>query len=236
MQSEEEAKKPNHHDPRHSPKILRRPPPPPNNNNIVATKKSNTNNNNDAGVTDPPDNKLQVNLLNTTDNARNILQTGGEIPIMSITPTEAPFLVGMKGRNISLIRKCSGMVITIKNEMVFMTKQRSSGYKPDLAVCMVLSACSGGILRWFVTQKATNTGYPFEKIYTFEMIAQAHSCTLKLLRARCGHMCLMLIPDMPIDNLLPTPHNLTMFRDHLTAARNELLEALVPPQPPASAD
>jgi len=144
-----------------------------------------------------------------------------ELAIMDITPKEAPFLVGMKGRNISLIRKCSGMVLHIRGNTVFMSKQRASS-KPDLAVRMVLSACCGGILRWFVTQAATNTGYPLEKIHSYELLAQAQCCTLKLLRARSGHMCLMLIPDLPD---AATVDDMNGFRERLAEARKQLLEA-----------
>ena len=168
-------------------------------------------------------------VVRIIDNTRDaVIQTGGEIPFMTITPVQAPFLVGMKGRNISLIRKCSGMIITIKGDTVFMAKQRSSGYKPDLAVKMVLSACTGGILRWFVTQKATTDGYPFDKIYAFELLAQSQKCTLKLLRARSGHMCLMLIPELPEH---PTAEDYVAFKEHIGKARVLLMEALAPSPP-----
>jgi hypothetical protein len=135
-----------------------------------------------------------------------------ETKIQDITPTEAPFLVGMKGRNISLIRKCSGMLITIRDNVVYMKPQRPTA-KPELAQRMVASACSGGILRWFVTQTATQSGYPLEKVDGLETLAQSYQCTLKLLRARCGHMCLMLIPD-------------TVAEHRLAEARVALLAAL----------
>ena len=171
----------------------------------------------------PNNNKLHID-------ANLILQGGGELPFMTVTPKEAPFLVGMKGRNISLIRKCSGMILSIKGDTVSMTKQRPSS-KPALAVRMVLSACCGGILRWFVTQAATQEGYPFDKIHSFEELAQSHKCTLRLLRARSGHMCLMLIPDMPAEPLA-TDADQAIFREHLAAARVALLEALAPPPTP----
>ena len=161
--------------------------------------------------------------------ANTILQGGGELAFMKVSPKEAPFLVGMKGRNISLIRKCTGMVLTIKDETVTMTKQRPSA-KPALAVRMVLSACCGGILRWFVTQAATAEGYPLDKIHSFEQIALKHKCILRLLRARNGHMCLMLIPDLPATPLA-TDADQALFRDHLAEARKELLLALLPASP-----
>ena len=156
--------------------------------------------------------------------ANTILEGGGAIDFMTISAKEGPFLVGMKGRNISLIRKCSGMILSIKGDTVSMSRQRPSS-RPEMAARMVLSACCGGILRWFVTQAATTTGYPFDKIYTFEMLAQKHNCTLKLLRARCGHMCLMLIPEMPAAPIATLADQLR-FRAHIADARKELLEAL----------
>ena len=157
-----------------------------------------------------------------------ILQAGGELAFMKITPLEAPFVVGIKGRNISLIRKCSGMILSIKGDTISMTKQRPSS-KPSLAVRMVLSACCGGILKWFVTQAATQDGYPPDKSKAYEALARSHRCTLRLLRARCGHMCLMLVPDMPATPLLLLDaEQLALSRAHITAARVALLEALPP--------
>jgi hypothetical protein len=162
--------------------------------------------------------------------ATKALQSGTEFALMKIPLEQAPFLVGVKGRNIALIRKCTGMLITIRGDTVHMSKQRSAGYKPDLAVRMILSACAGGILRWFVTQKATAEGYPFEKIYTYELVAQKHACELRLLRARCGHMCLMLLPLLPSTaDPLPTPSDMDLFRSRIAAARVDMLEALAPP-------
>jgi hypothetical protein len=139
-----------------------------------------------------------------------------EIHLMDITATEAPFLVGLKGRNISLIRKASGMLIHIRDNAVYTTKLRPAS-KPDLASRMVLSACCGGILRWFVTQAATQNGYPIDQVAALEAIAQTHHCELKLLRARCGHMCLMLIPTGD-------------SREHIAEARKALLEVLPSPK------
>ena len=136
--------------------------------------------------------------------------------VIEIELSEAPFLVGVKGRNIALIRKCSGMLISISGTSVVLKRQRPSS-KPDLAVRMILSACHGGILRWFVTAAATHEGYPFDRIHELELLAQSYGCSLRLLRARCGHMCLMLVP---LDALLP--------RENLVAGRLALLAALAP--------
>lgn len=136
--------------------------------------------------------------------------------VIEISLSDAPFLVGVKGRNIALIRKWSGMHISISGTSVVLTRQKPTS-KPDLAVRMILSACNGGILRWFVTAAATHAGYPFDRVHELQLLAQSHQCSLKLLRARCGHMCLMLIPD----ETLCSP-------EKLAAARVALLDALAP--------
>jgi hypothetical protein len=136
--------------------------------------------------------------------------------VIEIALSDAPFLVGVKGRNIALIRKWSGMHISINGTNVVLTRQKPTS-NPDLATRMILSACNGGILRWFVTATATHEGYPFDRVHELQLLAQTHQCALKLLRARCGHMCLMLVPDDAL-----------MAPVQMAAARSELLAALAP--------
>ena len=76
------------------------------------------------------------------------------MPLFELTSAaEAPFLVGTKGRNMSLIRHHTGYAIFIEGAAVTMAPQRA---KPDAALArrMALSACSGGILRWFICPQA----------------------------------------------------------------------------------
>ena len=149
-----------------------------------------------------------------------------EIIMFSLLNGEAPFLVGVKGRNISLIRKFSGMAIFIKNDVVSMIPQRSSA-DPDLAWRMVLSACYGGILRWFDTPNATKKGYPDDKTGVFEALASSYDASIDLLRSKRGHMCLMLIPVMSIVGK-PTTSDIATVKAKLLEARHTLLEALQP--------
>ncbi len=102
--------------------------------------------------------------------------------VIEIELSEAPFLVGVKGRNIALIRKCSGMLISISGTSVVLKRQRPSS-KPDLAVRMILSACHGGILRWFVTAAATHEGHPFDRIHELELLAQSSEASESAMRA-----------------------------------------------------
>jgi len=118
--------------------------------------------------------------------------------MFSLSKGEAPFLVGTKGRNISLIRKISGVTVSIKDQNVAMAASRAN---PDYVMTwrMVMSACYGGILRWFETPYATKKGYPEEKQQEYSKLAFSFDCKLELLRSRRGHMCLMLIPQIILD-------------------------------------
>jgi hypothetical protein len=140
---------------------------------------------------------------------------------------EAPFLVGVKGRNISLIRKFSGMAIYIKGEQVSMVRQRPNA-NPEMAWRMVLSACYGGILRWFDNPNATKRGYPDENVEYLESIAAKYNLTIDLLRSKRGHMCLMLIPQFSVKSIKdrPTDDQIQEFKIKLQEARVLLLEAL----------
>jgi len=140
---------------------------------------------------------------------------------------EAPFLVGVKGRNISLIRKFSGMAIYIKGEQVSMVRQRPNA-SHEMAWRMVLSACYGGILRWFDNPNATKRGYPDESVEYLESIAAKYSLSIDLLRSKRGHMCLMLIPQLSVKSVndRPTDDQIQEFKIKLQEARGLLLEAL----------
>jgi hypothetical protein len=172
-------------------------------------------------------NKLQ----RTASSTENKKEKGGEIPIFTLMNGEAPFLVGVKGRNISLIRKFSGMAIYIRDDKVSMVPQRFNA-NTDLAQRMVLSACYGGILRWFDTPAATKRGYPEERISEMEKLAGTFDMCIDLLRSKRGHMCLMLIPQ-PADNIMLS---IETVKAKISAARIALLEALSPSTPATIVD
>ena len=148
-----------------------------------------------------------------------------EIPIFTLMNGEAPFLVGVKGRNISLIRKFSGMAIYIRDDQVSMVPQRFNA-NADLAQRMVLSACYGGILRWFDTPAATKRGYPDDRVPALEELAGSFDMSIDLLRSKRGHMCLMLSPQ-PTENIFLMDH-LEIVKAKISEARVALLEALSP--------
>ena len=170
-------------------------------------------NNNGGGDVKKPFNKDEAEEVNML-----LLQNG-----------EAPFLVGVKGRNISLIRKFSGMAIYIKNNMVSMIPQRPNA-SAEMAWRMVLSACFGGILRWFDTPHATKKGYPDDRIEEFEAMAAIHDASIDLLRSKRGHMCLMLIPQLSVKEK-PSDSEIDSVKAKIVAARHSLLEILQPSAP-----
>jgi hypothetical protein len=75
------------------------------------------------------------------------------------SPSEAPFLVGAKGRNILLVRSHSGANLTVRGLEVFATPLlgRRNGKPPDLRLArrMGVATCAGGVLRWFMTSRST---------------------------------------------------------------------------------
>lgn len=149
------------------------------------------------------------------------------IPLFALTNNESPFLIGVRGRNISLIRKYTHMLITIDNYVVHMKPIRENP-NFELAWRMVFSASYGGILRWFETPQATKRGYPKERWGELETLAAGLDFSLDLLRSRRGHMCLMLIPQFKIssinDDLGDTDiHN---WKSKTSNARQVMLKAL----------
>ncbi len=181
------------------------------------------NNNNDDTTTTDEAPKQQLHLL-TMQSA-----------------SEAPFLVGAKGRNISLVRKFAGMDLEIRGLDVFATPFCSKA-DPLLGRQLALSACTGGVLRWFVTPRATEEGYPDHLQAGLKALADTFHCDLEPLRSRRGHVCLMLVPRLSL--LLPplaaycisssgakekkeeADAELAQFRQHVRDAREALLLAL----------
>ena len=221
-----------------------------NNDEVVVVDSSNNNNNDEGnnrfnalrGVNGDCNNnnndktkKIQKPHPTTTgkaggggQNKKNVTAVAEEIPIFTLMNGEAPFLVGVKGRNISLIRKFSGMAIYIRDDQVSMVPQRFNA-NADLAQRMVLSACYGGILRWFDTPAATKRGYPDDRVPALEELAGSFDMSIDLLRSKRGHMCLMLIPQ-PTENNYLMDH-LEIVKAKISEARVALLEALSPSTP-----
>ena len=87
--------------------------------------------------------------------------------------------------------------------------------------------------------QATREGFPDHLVPTLRATALRHECDLELLRSRRGHMCLMLLPRLPLqpsddaDSAKEEEPLLRFcfdeFRTRIRAARDELLPALTGP-------
>ena len=112
-----------------------------------------------------------------------------------VEPENIAVLIGVKGRNISLISRHANVLIAVeKNSQVnFVAKSQKSDL--DLAHRMMLSMISGGVLRWFNHPSATNKYYHHgSRVELENFIAENSDCTLELLRAYNGHLCLLIVP------------------------------------------
>jgi len=149
------------------------------------------------------------------------------LPMFDIDNSEISYLIGVKGRNISLIRKYTDMLITVQNNTVHYVPMKKN---PDvlLAWKMVLSACHGGILRWFETPYATKKGYPSERVTELQNLANSMNFSLDLLRSRKGHMCLMLLPNIlfPSNSTSLTSFQIEECKSSISSAREVFLKTL----------
>ena len=147
-------------------------------------------------------------------------------------PTEAAFLIGAKGRNVALIRKHTGFSVRIQGMDVWLTAPKGSSSAADrderrlLACRMALSACTGGVLRWFVTPQSTRDGFSDALRPLLERTAAAHRCDVRALRSHKGHVCVLLLPQ------LASLVDVEVFRQqHLPGARDAMLAVMLPVAP-----
>ena len=138
------------------------------------------------------------------------------------SPTEAAFLIGTKGRNVALIRKHSSLTVRIEGMDVWAVGTPQQQQHVLLACRMALSACVGGVLRWFVTPQATRAGYPETMVPLFQRTAAAYRCDVAALRSHKGHMCVLLLPQ-----LQKSLEEVSEFRtQHLPGAREAMLAVM----------
>jgi hypothetical protein len=144
--------------------------------------------------------------------------------------SEALFLMGIGGRNVSLIRKHTNVAIYIRDGGAVWMHPKKKGCDTQKAWCMVLSACCGGILRWFVSPTATQEWYAKYSAAAQAAIAERHGCAIELLRSRVGHTCLMLVPHSALlfdrcqcGCATPDEAAISAVRAMLPVAREELL-------------
>ena len=112
-----------------------------------------------------------------------------------IDPASISILIGSKGRNISIVCRMAYVMSAVENNshVVFISKSDQSDL--DLAHRLMLSMISGGVLRWFNHPAATNKYFHLSVRKELQDYVEATSeCTLDLIRAYNGHLCLMLVP------------------------------------------
>ena len=117
-----------------------------------------------------------------------------------VQPENIAVLIGVKGRNISLISRHAYVLIAVENnsQVNFVSKSQKSDL--DLAHRMMISMISGGVLRWFNHPSATNKYYHHNSRVELEkFITENSDCTLELLRAYNGHLCLLIVPKKDAD-------------------------------------
>ena len=135
-----------------------------------------------------------------------------------------PILIGTGGRNICLVGKCSQTFIQCNSEGEVQVFARHPNSNLPRAHRMIRSIIAGGVLRWFTHPSSTHKIYPVPTRPQMQELAAAlthHTCSLQLLRAHSGHLCLFLMPSDDVEGL----------EEEIGAARPALLaELFVSPQ------
>jgi hypothetical protein len=137
-----------------------------------------------------------------------------------VDPQYISVLIGFKGRNISLISRHASVFAAIENncQINFVSKSEKSDH--DLAHRMMISMVSGGVLRWFNHPSATNKYYNNTARAVLEQVVSDNSdCTLELLRAYNGHLCLIVVAKKDADK--------EKVGEQIKNIRAELLEKII---------
>jgi polyribonucleotide nucleotidyltransferase len=117
-----------------------------------------------------------------------------------IDPNMISVLIGAKGRNISLICRYASLYASIEDNSTVVFTRRNDASELNMAHRMMVSMISGGVLRWFSHPAATNKYYhPSVREELQNMVSATSQCTLELLRARNGHLCLLILATPAAD-------------------------------------
>jgi hypothetical protein len=115
-----------------------------------------------------------------------------------IDPQSISILIGARGRNISLICKFARVFMSIEDDhfVTFTPRKNAHDNSLELAHRMMISMISGGVLRWFNHPAATNKYFhPSVRNELENMVTATSQCSLDLLRARNGHLCLLVLAN-----------------------------------------
>ncbi len=135
------------------------------------------------------------NNNNSADVKTRVEQNANSLKI-PIQEGSIPILIGTRGRNISLLCKHSMVHSSIEEDSTVVFTPKSDKSDLDLAHRMMLSMVAGGVLRWFTHPSVTQKYYPQSLRPELEqMVAATSQCSLTLLRAHNGHLCLLILPS-----------------------------------------
>ena len=110
-------------------------------------------------------------------------------------------LIGTGGRNVCLVVKHSRVFIKSNEEGFVQLYPRHGGNNESnllLAQRMIKSIVAGGVIRWFTHPSSTNKYYHVSfRSELQDLVASMtkNACSLQLLRAFSGHLCLFVIPE-----------------------------------------
>jgi hypothetical protein len=111
-----------------------------------------------------------------------------------------PLLIGVGGRNVSLIAKHAQAFIQCNDEGEVTLVPRAKDSDLELGKRMIHAVIAGAIVRWFMHAGSAKRVYEASGVRT-EMQALAatltlNTCALQLLRAHKGRLCLFLMPPV----------------------------------------
>ena len=107
-------------------------------------------------------------------------------------------LIGTGGRNVSLIGKYAQAFVQCNDQGEVTLVPRSKNSDLELGKRMIQTVVAGGVLRWFTHPGTTNKYYHVSARAQLQELASTltkNTCTLQLLRAHKGHLCLFLMPS-----------------------------------------
>ena len=106
-------------------------------------------------------------------------------------------LIGLGGRNICLIAKYAHVLVQATDWGNVQILSKGDHSEPLLAKQMITSIISGGVIRWFTHPSNTQRYYPLSvraELQALTCTMTKNHCTLQLLRAHSGHLCLFVMP------------------------------------------
>ena len=122
------------------------------------------------------------------------MKEGAELHLFNLSsPTQTAFIIGAKGRNAGLVQRYAGLRVLIRNDTeVYATPARVK-VDPLLARRITLATSLGGVLRWFVTPKATAEGFPEALANDARAAAKECMCDLVTMRSHRGTTTFLLL-------------------------------------------